>query len=102
MGNRADVVDNFLSECTVGARGIAVDFSGASPIVYATTGEGSLAANRLISIVDTGSGSAVTVLATSATGTILRGLEFAPVVPEPSSSLLLLLGLAALIHARKA
>jgi hypothetical protein len=88
---------------TVGARGLAVDFSGASPVIYATTGEATLLQNRLISIVDTGAASAATVLATSASKEIFRGLEFAPIaVPEPSAAVLLLLGLAALVRGRKA
>ena len=79
-----------------------MDFSSANPINYATTREGSTAANRLISIVDMDSESAATVLAMGALGTVFRGLEFIPVVPEPSSSLLLLLGLTVLFCSRKA
>jgi hypothetical protein len=85
---------------TVGARGLAVDFSGANPVIYATTGEATLLQNQLISIVDTGSASLATALATSAPKEIFRGLEFVP-VPEPSSGVLLLLGLAALVRSRK-
>jgi hypothetical protein len=91
------------SGSTVGARGLAVDFSGADPVIYATTGEASLVANRLISIVDTGAASPATLLATANALEVFRGLEFVPIaVPEPGSAVLLLLGLAALFRARKA
>ncbi|MDX2281208.1 MAG: choice-of-anchor I family protein, partial [Saprospiraceae bacterium] len=66
------------SGSTVGARGVVADFSGANPIVYATTAESAL--NRLIKITDTGasSGATATTLATAGTNTIFRGLAFAP------------------------
>jgi len=68
----------------IGARGLAVDFRGANPIIYATTAESS--ANRLITISDTGAGSAATTLATAPANEIFRGLDFTPsAVPEPSS-----------------
>jgi hypothetical protein len=66
----------------IGARGLAVDFTGANPIIFATTAEGT--ANRLITITDTGVASAATTLATAGANEIFRGLEFTPVVPEPS------------------
>lgn len=58
----------------IGARGLTVDWSGANAVIYATTSEGS-GSNRLIKITDTGAGSAVTTLATSATNTAFRGVE---------------------------
>lgn len=64
---------------TAGARGLTVDFSGANPVIYATTSETS--SNRLISIVDGGSlgTSTITTLATASTAnTIFRGVAFAP------------------------
>jgi hypothetical protein len=82
---------------TVGARGLAVDFSSATPVIYATTAD-----SRLISITDTGAGAGATVLATAPSKEVWRGLEWVPIaVPEPGSALLLLLGLGALIRARK-
>jgi hypothetical protein len=82
---------------TVGTRGLAVDFSGTNPVVYATTAESS--ANRLIGVIDTGASSTASVLATAATNTAFRGLEFT-VVPEPSAALLLPAG-GALLAARR-
>jgi hypothetical protein len=59
---------------------LAADFSGSNPILYATTGEST--ANNLVSVTDTGSGSAYTILETAPSGDAFRGL--AP-VPVPSS-----------------
>jgi hypothetical protein len=66
---------------TVGARGVTVSF-GATPVIYATTAE--TASNRLITITDTGSGAAVTVLATAATNEIFRGVQFTPQGSAPA------------------
>jgi hypothetical protein len=66
-----------LSTGTTSARGVIADFSGANPIVYATTSETSN--NRLVAIEDIGAGSSFTLLATSGnTNTAFRGLSFAP------------------------
>lgn len=71
---------------TVGARGVIADFSGANPIIYATTAEAS--SNRVISIVDAGAGSLSTTLATASTAnTIFRGIAFAPITPTPTVNL---------------
>lgn len=72
-----------------GCFGIAVDFSGVNPIVYATTedindSQGNTCGNRLISIVDTGvtpdpNALLATTLATAAnTNEVFRGLAFTP------------------------
>jgi hypothetical protein len=62
---------------TIGATGVVADFSGANPIVYATTNESS--SNRLISIIDAGAPSTATTLATASTAnTVFRGLAFSP------------------------
>ena len=59
-----------------GAFGLVADFSGAAPIIYATTGESS--SNRLVMIVDTNSAAAVTMLATAGSARWFRGLDFVP------------------------
>ncbi|MCY2960692.1 MAG: thrombospondin type 3 repeat-containing protein [Planctomycetota bacterium] len=64
---------------TVGARGLVVDFSGTTPVVFAVTTEGT--ANRVIRITDTGSGAAATTLLTAGTNFIFRGLAASPVNP---------------------
>ncbi|MEI8136455.1 MAG: T9SS type A sorting domain-containing protein [Bacteroidota bacterium] len=67
---------------TVGARGVIADFTTPNVKVYATTTETS--ANRLISIVDAGSGSPALTIATSGTNTLFRGVAFSPYCTEPS------------------
>ncbi|HET7625155.1 MAG TPA: lamin tail domain-containing protein [Verrucomicrobiae bacterium] len=59
-----------------GARCLAVDFTGAHPIIYATTAEDS--ANRLVSITDTGAASPAVILATAGANQLFRGVSFAP------------------------
>ena len=81
-----------------GTRGLAVDFSGANPVLYATTTE--TANNRLVRIIDTGAGSTSTDLATSGTLRVFRGVEFTP-VPEPSTYALIGLGSAVLLIFRR-
>ena len=66
----------FNSLTNIGARGVAVDFSGARPVIYATTAEN--ANNRLVSLADTGANSTVTTLATAGANQIFRGVAFAP------------------------
>ena len=66
----------FTSLTNIGARGVAVDFSGVHPVIYATTAEST--ANRLVSITDTGAVSTVTTLATAGQNQIFRGVTFAP------------------------
>ena len=79
-------------------RGLAVDFSGLNPSLYATTTE--TANNRLVKIVDTGAASGETDLASSGTVRAFRGVEFAP-VPEPSVIALAALGALAFIARRR-
>jgi hypothetical protein len=66
----------FTSLTNIGARGVAVDFSGTQPVIYATTAENTT--NRLVSISDTGATSAVTTLATAGVNQIFRGVALAP------------------------
>jgi hypothetical protein len=81
-----------------GCFGIAVDFSGVNPIIYATTmeeGDGNnTCSNRLISIVDSGDpGSAVvaqTLAVANGINEVFRGVDFTPdlrplITSQPSS-----------------
>lgn len=64
-----------------GCFGVTVDFSGANPVVYATTTEGwgGANSNRVVRIMDTGAGSAVTTIAqATSTNIVFRGIEFTP------------------------
>lgn len=61
---------------TQGARALAVDWSGPSPVIYATTTEGN--ANRIVKIVDTNSTATPVTIATAPVNTAFRGLTFAP------------------------
>ena len=88
------VLSYTLSAGGSGARGLAVDFSGVSPVIFATTTEATN--NRIISIIDVGGASTSIDLATSGTLRAFRGLDFTP-VPEPSTFVLIGLGLAGLI-----
>jgi hypothetical protein len=65
-----------LTNAGTGSRGLAVDFSAANPVIYATTAETS--ANRLVMITDTGSNSPSATLATAAANTVFRGVAFTP------------------------
>src|ERR1035437_6866607 len=67
---------------TVGAFGLAVDWSGANPVIYATTVEGATAGNRVIKITDTGTGSAATTIVAATAGKWLRGVALAPVTSQ--------------------
>jgi hypothetical protein len=61
-----------------GAFGVAVDFSGPAPVLYATTVDSdSSNTNRLVSFVDTGPGAAPALLAVSGANAF-RGLDFVP------------------------
>jgi hypothetical protein len=65
-----------------GCFGLAVDFSGAAPVIYATTTEGyggSVNSNRVVRIVDTSSNAVVTTVAQAANANIaFRGIDFTP------------------------
>ncbi len=66
----------FVTAANIGARGLAVDFSGTNPVLYATTTD-----NKLVSFTDAGAASAATTLVTAATNTAFRGVCFAPAPP---------------------
>ena len=66
----------------LGCFAVAVDFSGSSPVIYATTTEGyngCVNSNRVVQIVDTGANAAVTTLAQARSAEIAyRGIDFTP------------------------
>ncbi len=61
---------------TAGCRGLTVDFSGANPVIYATTAD---TATKLIVITDTGAAATATTLATAGSNKAFRGVAFAPI-----------------------
>jgi len=65
-----------------GCFGVAVDFSGPAPIIYATTTEGyngSANSNRVVRIVDTDANATVTTVAQAPSAEIVfRGVDFTP------------------------
>jgi hypothetical protein len=67
---------------STGCFGVVVDFSGATPIIYATTTEGyngSVNSNRVVQIVDTGATAKVSTIAqASSTKVAYRGIDFTP------------------------
>ena len=89
----------YTLDSATGMNGLAVDFSGANPLVYATTEDG----KSLLEITDTGAGSVASTLASvNGTKEAFRGLEFTPeAVPEPSILAMTGLGLAAMLGFRR-
>ncbi|TAE89496.1 MAG: T9SS C-terminal target domain-containing protein [Bacteroidetes bacterium] len=72
---------------TVGARGLAVNWTTTPPTIVATTAEGTI--NRVIRIFDSSATSSVVTIATAASNTIFRGVAFTPgtnVVPVKLTS----------------
>jgi hypothetical protein len=65
-----------------GCFGLVVDFSGAAPVIYATTTEGyggTVNSNRVVRIVDTNATAVVTTVAQSTnTNIAFRGIDFTP------------------------
>lgn len=71
---------------SIGVRGLTVDWTGTYPTIYATTAPSSgTAVNKIVSIIDTGSGATATDLVTSGTNTVFRGVSFAPYT-DPTTS----------------
>lgn len=70
------------SSKSAGCFGLAVDFSGTAPVIYATTTEGydgSVNSNRLVRIVDTNASAVITTLAQAgSTNIAYRGVAFTP------------------------
>ena len=70
----------------IGAYGLIVDYSGANPVLYATTFE--TTGNRIIKITDTGAISSASTIVSAITGVFNKGITFAPVdVGTPTVSL---------------
>jgi len=67
----------------IGAYGLAVDYSGANPILYATTNEANTVGNRIIKITDIGAASAATTLVTGSANTWYHGMSFTPTCSMP-------------------
>jgi hypothetical protein len=68
---------NFAYTLTGSAtRYITVDFSGAAPVIYATTSDSNF--NRLLQIVDNNGSPTITTLATAGVNQNLRGVRFGP------------------------
>lgn len=71
--------DNHAAGCF----GLAVDFSGSAPVIYATTTEGyggTVNSNRVVRIVDTGATASVSTVAQCHNANIaFRGIDFTPV-----------------------
>jgi len=70
--------DNHAAGCF----GLAVDFSGSAPVIYATTTEGyggTVNSNRVVRVVDTNATAVVTTVAQAHSANIaFRGLDFTP------------------------
>jgi hypothetical protein len=70
----------------IGARSLTVNFSGATPLIYAVTAE--TAANRLILITDAGAASPAATLAVCPSNEIFRAVKSAPMLnPFPAPAL---------------
>jgi hypothetical protein len=80
-----------LSYGTNGAVGLAVNYSGANPIIYATSANGA----SLFTVTDTGSSATGSLLDTAGANEAFRGLDFAP-TPEPSTFAMIGLGVMTL------
>ena len=77
---------------SAGLTGLAVDFSGTNPVIFAVN------PTDLYSFTDLGVTGAAKSIATAGTNYAFRGLE---VVPEPTTSALLVLGVATVLYLRR-
>jgi hypothetical protein len=96
-GNAWKLACNFVIPKNIGAAenhstgcfGLAVDFSGPVPVIYATTTEGyggSINSNRVVRIFDTNATASVTTLAQAgSTNIAFRGIDFTP-EPGPANA----------------
>ncbi|MGA2498621.1 MAG: IPT/TIG domain-containing protein, partial [Tepidisphaeraceae bacterium] len=66
---------------TAGDRGVAVDWSGTNPVIYATTADST---TKLVTITDTGASATATTLATASANTAFRSVALAPTLAVPA------------------
>jgi len=83
-----------ITTSVTGLTGVAVNFSGANPVVYAVN------PTTLYSFTDLGSGGAMSSIATAGTNTAFRSIEIVP-TPEPGTFGIILLGAAILTLRRR-
>ena len=69
------------TDLTKGLRSLAVDWSGANPVIYAITVSASNT-NSLVKVTDTDSTAPFTTLAVSAPNHLFRGVKFGPKTPS--------------------
>ena len=69
-------------------RYLTADFSGATPVLYATTADQGGGQNRLVTFVDTNSSATAVTLARSGPNQLFKGIRFGPIfsVPRPTLS----------------
>jgi hypothetical protein len=81
---------NGTSTTTFGGFGLAAEPAGGGANLYITTGQGALSGNAVVELTDSGGYNTTlslggsTTLFTTPTGTVMKGIELAPAVPEPS------------------
>ncbi len=68
----------------IGAYGLAVDYSGINPVLYATTNEANTTGNRIIRITDTGASSVATTIVPATANTFFHGITFSPTCTLPA------------------
>ena len=68
------------TDLTKGLRSLAVDWSGANPVIYAVTMSAS-STNAVVKVADTGASAPFTTVAVSAPNQLLRAVKFGPKTP---------------------